>query len=460
MKTALFLMFPAIGHLNASFFLARQLKQCQYRVAYAGLGEEPAQVVKAQGFDFYPLKVPLFGLGQEKLLRTKNGNLDYLDEMLARASGRLYRERKTELSQLVDKLKPGVVFIDSHASTDFIVLYHYWNEDKIKLVFLSTMLPDRAGSGFPPMFSPRLPSRNWGNRLAISASWLGYGLTKSLGDLVDWCKYLGKGDAAIRTKYFRYNQIPQKHRFVRGRTTGLLFANVAEWVLAPQHLQFTGQFYTPYQYYLGLCVDENRRRSGCSPEIGQLITKLTTLRTNNPETKIIYASFGTRQQHNPAIIIAFLEKMADIFSYKPDWYLIISTNRSYWPRLASLPNIIVLEQAPQLELLSVADLFITHAGLNSIKEAIFYQVPMLCYPLETIGDQQGNAARVIHHSLGLRGDIVKDTTPTILQKTEKLLTGANFKREISEFKEVCLDQSSRISIEDLLKGKPTVKEKT
>ncbi|WP_225587439.1 glycosyltransferase [Methylomonas fluvii] len=45
---------------------------------------------------------------------------------------------------------------------------------------------------------------------------------------------------------------------------------------------------------------------------------------------------------------------------------------------------------------------ITHGGPNSIKECIFFGVPMIVFPLWF--DQPGNVARVTYHGLGLKGD--------------------------------------------------------
>ena len=64
---------------------------------------------------------------------------------------------------------------------------------------------------------------------------------------------------------------------------------------------------------------------------------------------------------------------------------------------------IVVEFAPQIELLKRVDLFITHAGLNSVQEALLEGVPAVAIPMT--GDQPGVASRlkwagageVIHH---------------------------------------------------------------
>jgi zeaxanthin glucosyltransferase len=65
-------------------------------------------------------------------------------------------------------------------------------------------------------------------------------------------------------------------------------------------------------------------------------------------------------------------------------------------------HVLVVPHAPQIELLKRAALFLTHGGLGSIKEAVFFGVPMVVFPGKV--DQHGNAARVVHHGLGRAGD--------------------------------------------------------
>lgn len=54
-------------------------------------------------------------------------------------------------------------------------------------------------------------------------------------------------------------------------------------------------------------------------------------------------------------------------------------------------NVMLLDEAPQIEILKRASLFISHGGINSICEAIHFAVPMICLPLES--DQNLNAMR-------------------------------------------------------------------
>jgi zeaxanthin glucosyltransferase len=61
-------------------------------------------------------------------------------------------------------------------------------------------------------------------------------------------------------------------------------------------------------------------------------------------------------------------------------------------------NVIVVDQAPQIELLKRATLCITHAGLNTALESLAYGVPMVAIPIGY--DQFGVAARVAYHGVG------------------------------------------------------------
>jgi len=52
-------------------------------------------------------------------------------------------------------------------------------------------------------------------------------------------------------------------------------------------------------------------------------------------------------------------------------------------------------------------MMITHGGASSVKECLYYGVPMIVIPLAE--DQYGNAARVVSHGLGVRTDLRKLT---------------------------------------------------
>lgn len=58
--------------------------------------------------------------------------------------------------------------------------------------------------------------------------------------------------------------------------------------------------------------------------------------------------------------------------------------------------------APQLSVLKMADVFVTHGGMNSVSEALVHGVPLVVIPFIT--DQPTNARRIEELGLGKRLD--------------------------------------------------------
>src|SRR5262249_36055168 len=62
-------------------------------------------------------------------------------------------------------------------------------------------------------------------------------------------------------------------------------------------------------------------------------------------------------------------------------------------------NVLTVAYAPQIELLKHSSLCITHAGLNTVLEALRFGVPLLAIPITN--DQPGVAARIADKKVGL-----------------------------------------------------------
>jgi MGT family glycosyltransferase len=111
---------------------------------------------------------------------------------------------------------------------------------------------------------------------------------------------------------------------------------------------------------------------------------------------IVYASMGTVQNGN----LDVLHTIAAAVSKHKGLQLVLSIGNALRPELIeAVPNnAIVVNNAPQLELLKKASVCITHAGLNTVLEALTQGVPQIAIPVTN--DQPGVAARIADKKTG------------------------------------------------------------
>jgi MGT family glycosyltransferase len=97
-------------------------------------------------------------------------------------------------------------------------------------------------------------------------------------------------------------------------------------------------------------------------------------------------------------------------------------------KLGMLPdNFIVQNAVPQLELLQRTKVFITHAGMNSASEALYYGVPLLAIPQAT--DQHYVAKRVAQLGAGKVLAREKVTAPLLRKYVGEFLAKPGYAQE-------------------------------
>jgi MGT family glycosyltransferase len=107
-------------------------------------------------------------------------------------------------------------------------------------------------------------------------------------------------------------------------------------------------------------------------------------------------------------------------------------------KLGSIPdNIFIYPFVPQLEILKQTSVFITHGGMNSVNESIYYGVPMLVMP---VGNDQPAVARQIETlHMGKRLS-KKHLTPEILaDNAMNILNDDSYKKSIQIFQKSMLN---------------------
>ncbi len=140
------------------------------------------------------------------------------------------------------------------------------------------------------------------------------------------------------------------------------------------------------------------------------------------ERKLIYISLGSLNTD----FIDFYKMCISAFR-NTDYYVCMSVGKKCEiSQLGEIPsNFLIKSSLPQLDILKRADVFITHAGFNSVNEALYFGVPMLALP--QVNDQHMVAKRIVSMQLGI-AESLKELSPELLRsKTETLIMNKKIK---------------------------------
>jgi UDP:flavonoid glycosyltransferase YjiC (YdhE family) len=128
----------------------------------------------------------------------------------------------------------------------------------------------------------------------------------------------------------------------------------------------------------------------------------------------VYCAFGT-QSHRFAGERALLGAIV-AGAARAGVHLVMSVGDAI-DSLEAPRGVTVSRRLPQLAILARAQAAIVHGGLGTIKECIWFGVPMLVLPGDH--DQPANAARVAHHGLGFaraRRGLTADAIAALLRR--------------------------------------------
>ena len=144
---------------------------------------------------------------------------------------------------------------------------------------------------------------------------------------------------------------------------------------------------------------------------------------------LVYASMGTLQNKLRHVYAAIAEAARGL-----DIQLVLALG-SPDAKLDITPpeNVIVVGFAPQLRLLDRAAAVVTHAGLNTVLEALARGLPMLCLPVTN--DQPGIARRVEYLGIGEVIGIGRARADRIHKLLKRLLTEPGYRETAAKLRE-------------------------
>ncbi len=150
--------------------------------------------------------------------------------------------------------------------------------------------------------------------------------------------------------------------------------------------------------------------------IGPLVRPVTTSYEKTAE-KTIYISMGTVNQNKE-----FYRNCIHVLG-ETDWQVIISmgTNTEHFEDLPD--NIRIYESVDQMAVLQIADAFITHCGMNSVSEGLYYEVPLVLFPQTP--EQGAVAKRTEELGAGIRLKSISEED--IMMALNEIMTEPSYK---------------------------------
>jgi UDP:flavonoid glycosyltransferase YjiC (YdhE family) len=195
-----------------------------------------------------------------------------------------------------------------------------------------------------------------------------------------------------------------------------------ELVLGSQCIDFPQQKPSYSRVYAGASVDDKRSEEAFD---------WSRIDSQRP---VIYCAIGSHGGYwNQANRRRLIEAVVLSAKTHPHWqFLLQLPGQDNLADLGPLPgNTLAAAWFPQLQALQRADLIICHGGFGTLREALFYGVPLIIFPLGV--DQPGNAARVVYHQLGLAGDICRVSPQQISAMIETVMGDPGFRDRVLQF---------------------------
>lgn len=384
------------GHLNTMFPLGQELQRRGHRVTLFGKLDIEAKVIAA-GLEFRAIGESEFPRGSVAKSLGELGKLSGREalrytvnlvrqsaEVLLRDAPKLMKEAGVE-ALLVDQVSP-----EGGAVADFL---------GIPFVSICGAVVLNREESVPPYIT------NWNynpNLLGRLRNRLGYQVLKRVTKPV--------------TKVI--NDYRQEWKLPAQSNSNQRYSQLAQISQQPAELEFPREELPEWFHFTGPYHYSSRREPIAFPW-----EKLT-------DKPLIYASMGTLQNR----VVEVFQTIASACEGL-EAQLVISLGGSASPEsLPKLPgNPLVVEYAPQLELLQKASLTITHAGMNTTLESLNNGVPMVAIPVAN--DQPGVAARIAWTGAGEVVPLKKLNVSKLRVAVEKVFKEDSYKQNALRLQE-------------------------
>lgn len=386
---------PVSGHIHPMAALGRELMTRGHRVTYLQVRDLEAKI-QDEGLDFcaigerdHPvgsLPRSLAELGRRRGLSALRFTIDAVartSEMVCQDAPEAVRSRGMD-ALLVDQMEPAGGAVAEHLGLPFVTICNALaiNRDPVA----------------PPPFSP------WQFREAAWArlrNAVGYAVSDRL-------------TAPISAVVARHRAAWNLPRLTSPDDS---FSSRAQICQMPREFDFPRTALPAYFHYVG-------------PLRGRTVREIAFPWDRLDGRPVIYASLGTLQNSREAVFRCFAEAMRDL-----DVQLVVSHGGGLTEaQAAALPGApVVVSYAPQEALLRRAALVLTHAGLNTVLDALSCGVPMVTMPITY--EQPSIARRVERAGAGLSLSMSQLAAPRVRALARRVLETPAFRQSAQAMRE-------------------------
>jgi MGT family glycosyltransferase len=395
-----FVSMPLSGHLYPMTALARKLQSRGHEVVFIGVSDaEP--IVRAANLNFVPFcekEYPIGSIAKAYRGVAKLHGEDVVRYALREISPGLL---KTALEQLPEKL--------AESGVEALVL------DTI--YFFLELVPIRLGMPYAHIWSA-LHLDFSGVTPNSLFSWPYQTTPEALARNLQGLKKIGGFLAPVLAVAKSY---AEKHGLdIDWSDPNATVSKLAVITQTPIEFDFPISNWPPQFRYAGPFHDDQGREQVPFPW-----EKLTG-------APLIYASMGTLLNGKGIVYRTILEAARR----SPETQLVLSVGDNIiLDDLGTIPsNAIVVPKAPQIELLKRATLCITHAGVNTVLEALAQAVPMVAIPIGF--DQPGVAARIAYHRVGEFVDVENLTVEHLSEVIQRVRKNPNYRLRARYFQKM------------------------
>lgn len=427
MARIVFLPLHIHPDVNSSFGLARPLAARGHEIHYLSVADFGDRV-KAQGFGFTPILESVYPAGalDGEQARQARGESMSIEDVKATNAGMLAAFKGGELDRIAKALEPDLFVVAGCFPAAVLAAYGtgvpvamFWSclispYDPIVPPLETALQPGKFLSGLKIKLAWRRTIASW---KAMNANF--WDQEEELRDLARHVKY------PLDQLDFKVESIPHLDA-------------LPELVLVPSCWEFPRSRIPRHTFYVEPGVDT--RRNDLPFDWAKL----------DPKKPLIYCAAGGMAPYmHPEVSRRYYDRFHEAIRLRPQWQGLLSVGKFLDPAsFAPLPNLVIERAVPQVQVLERAALCMTHGGINTAKEAIYYGVPMVAFPL--FYDQFGYAARTVYHGLGLGGDMRKISGAAVAKMMDRVLGDPGFKQRAMAMSKTFRDLQDRSPGADLV----------